>query len=461
MSERSTQSTLKAKPQAGHLDPRGVPISACDPSSLADFETALIQFESFFGDPTETLQVTLERDPEFVLGHIFCANAMLLMTERQYLPAIRESLDKANKLSAKSNSREKSLIAAAQAMLDGHWVRASTIWDQVLAEYPRDALALQSAHLLDFYLGDAVNLRDRISRVMGHWDKGLPNYSYILGMQAFGLEECNEFGLAEDTALAALDIERRDPWCLHALTHVFEMQNRYREGQTLLTSRVDDWAPDNGFAFHNWWHLGLFYLEREDYASALELYDEKIAPQESDISLEILDASALLWRLQLQGQNVGPRWSAVVDAWSKKTAIENGYYAFNDLHAVMALVGSGRIESAREVLAAVQDAAQSNVGVTRRMAADIGIPTCSAFIAFGEERYDDAIDALYPIRSIAHRFGGSHAQRDVLTQTLLEAAIRAGRCGLVENLINERKVHKPSSPLTQRFQHKLQATRLD
>ena len=34
------------------------------------------------------------------------------------------------------------------------------------------------------------------------------------------------------------------------------------------------------------------------------------------------------------------------------------------------------------------------------------------------------------MRNIAHRFGGSHAQRDVLDLTLIEAALRAGQHAL-------------------------------
>ncbi len=63
-------------------DARDVPISACDPRSLEDYETALYQFQSYFGDPTETLATTLENDPDFVLGHIIIASAMLMMSER-------------------------------------------------------------------------------------------------------------------------------------------------------------------------------------------------------------------------------------------------------------------------------------------------------------------------------------------------------------------------------------------
>ena len=112
-----SQTSNSAKSQ---LDARDVPVSARDPQSMEDYETALHQFQSFFGDPPETLALTLQRDPEFVLGHIFNANAMLMMSERQYLPAVRESLESAKALAAKSNDREKALVEAAEQMLEGH-----------------------------------------------------------------------------------------------------------------------------------------------------------------------------------------------------------------------------------------------------------------------------------------------------------------------------------------------------
>lgn len=441
--------------QKSQFDARGVPVSVCEPASLDDYEKALIQFQSYFGDPTETLSDTLQRDPEFVLGHIFNANAMLMMSERQYLPAIRKSIETAESLSSKSNDREKALISAARHWMEGRWDKAAATWDVVLAKYPHDALAIQCGHLTDFYLGDAVNLRDRIGRVIGSWDQSMPGYSYILGMQAFGLEECNEFERAEETGRVALSIEPRDGWSVHAITHVLEMQNRYDEGQKFLEDRTGDWSGDNGFEFHNWWHLALFYIEREDFDDALRLYDERILPEESDLSLQMLDATALLWRLHLQGVDVGDRWNAIADSWERKTLLESGYYAFNDLHAVVAFAGAKRLGSAKEVTNRVIEAANNNPDLTGMMARDVGIPTCSAMIAFAEGRYADAVSDLYPVRSIAHRFGGSNAQRDILTQTLIESAIRDGQARLAQNLLNERSMHKPLSPLTRRFKNKI------
>jgi hypothetical protein len=91
------------------------------------------------------------------------------------------------------------------------------------------------------------------------------------------------------------------------------------------------------------------------------------------------------------------------------------------------------------------------------MAHDVGIPTCRAMIDFGQQRYAQVIQQLLPIRTIAHRFGGSHAQRDILTQTLIESALREGNMKLANNLVSERKLHKPFTPLSQRFAARLAA----
>lgn len=436
-------------------DARGVPVSSCNARSLDDFETALLQFHSYFGDPTETLTATLESDPEFVLGHIFFASALLMMSERQYIPMILEHIEIAESLAGKANAREKLLTRAARQWAEGYWDQASITWDRVLADYPRDAMALQLGHLTDFYRGDCFNLRDRICRVMTSWDKKVPGYSYILGMQAFGFEECNQYEKAESIVLGALEMEPRDGWSVHALAHVLEMQGRYEEGKTMYTDRENDWAPDNGLAFHNWWHLALYHIEHEDFDGALALYDAQILPGDSDLSLQMADASALLWRLHLQQVDAASRWDRLATLWAKKVPVENGYYAFNDMHAVIAFVGSGRFDEASEVLAAVESAAANNTGVSAMMAGDVGIATCTAMIAFGQQAYQQVIELLLPIRTIAHRFGGSHAQRDILTQTLIEAAIRGGDMQLATNLISERKVHKPFSPLSQRYANKL------
>jgi tetratricopeptide (TPR) repeat protein len=445
----------QARSRAVLRDARGEPVSTTNRRALDLYEQALVQFHSYIGDPVATIDAALEEDPEFVLGHAFRATMLAVMSEGRYLPAIRASVEKAESLTGRANPRECGLVLAARRWLEGDWAGACRAWEDVLIDHPRDAFALQAAHLTDFYLGDAINLRDRVARILPHWDEHTPSYSYLLGMYAFGLEECNLYREAEETGRRALAIEPKDGWAVHAVAHVMEMQARFDEGIEWYTSREADWAPDNGFAFHNWWHLGLYHMERGEYDRALAIYDRQIYPSPSDLSLQMVDASAFLWRLFLHGVDTGSRWKVLADQWAEKSTVENGYYAFNDFHAMMAYLADGREQTATRLLTDMDRAARTigrdggsiNVMMTR----EIGLPVCRAFQAFIRRHYDEAVELLLPVRTIAHRFGGSHAQRDVLNQTLIEAAIRAGRQRLAQHLVNERVARKPHSPLTWRF----------
>ena len=88
-----------------------------------------------------------------------------------------------------------------------------------------------------------------------------------------------------------------------------------------------------------------------------------------------------------------------------------------------------------------------NAGFTR----DVGHPVALAVKAFGEGNYARAVELLRPVRSIAYRFGGSHAQRDVIDLTLIEAAFRVGDTALASALSAGRAAARPGSPLSQLF----------
>jgi hypothetical protein len=125
-------------------------------------------------------------------------------------------------------------------------------------------------------------------------------------MHAFGLEEIGDYVHAEQTGRHALEVNARDPWAVHAVAHVMEMQGRLPEGIEWLESRAPDWSPDNGFAFHNWWHLALYYLDLGEHAKVLEL-STRAYPAAGQVILEMIDATAMLWRLNLRGIDVGDR----------------------------------------------------------------------------------------------------------------------------------------------------------
>ena len=430
-----------------YCDARDVAVSCGNRQALDLYETALRQYHSYVGDPIATIDQALAEAPEFVLGHAFRAGVLMMFSEQRFVPEARASVVAAENRSSQANERERGLTRAARRLVDGDWDGACRIYDRVLVDDPRDAFAVQTAHLLDFYRGDALNLRNRISRVLPHWSAGVPHYSYVLGMHAFGLEECNQYLEAEMTGRKALELQPGDGWAVHAVVHVMEMQGRVDEGIDWLESREPDWAPDNGFAFHNWWHLALFYLDRQRHGRVLALYDRQIFPEPAEFNLQLVDATAMLWRLYLLGIDTGPRFQAVADAWERKLEVERGFYAFNDVHALLAFLGAGRERAARQVLDDLAATARGTGGSNVTMAREVGLPLGRGFQAFARGRYPEAIDQIEPVRDSAHRFGGSHAQRDLLTLTLIEAAIRAGQLHLARHYLAERLVHKPASGL--------------
>jgi hypothetical protein len=159
--------------------------------------------------------------------------------------------------------------------------------------------------------------------------------------------------------------------------------------------------------------------------------------------LENVDASSLLWRCALRGVTVGDRWQALADDW--QAGDEAGHYAFNDVHALLAFAGAGRADAAERVLAAIQERL-SGGGTNAMMTRDVGLPLGRAILAFSRGAYDDCVELLLDVRGVAHRFGGSHAQRDLIGLTLVEAALRAGRARLAVALASERTELRPASP---------------
>ena len=428
-------------------DIRDVPVSSGTPQSLARYDKALALLNGYFLDPLEEIEAVLSEDPGVVMGHCLHGGMMAVATEKAVEPFLRESVTAAEALARQANERERGHITALRLWLDGDFESASDTWGAVAEDYPRDLLAIQLAHLGDFYLGRSLMLRDRIAALRPHWDSDVPGYGYVLGMHAFGLEEMNEFAAAENTGRAALAAQPRDPWAIHAVAHVMEMQGRLDDGVAWYNDRRDDWARDNMFAVHNWWHLALYHLDRGENDRVLEIYDTGIRPKPSDVALEMLDASVLLWRLHLDEVDVGPRWEELADTW--EGTITDGYYAFNDVHAMMALVGAGREDAADQLVATMEQAA-GETGTNAVMTRDVGLPVAKALRAFGRGDYGAATELIEPAAPVAQRFGGSNAQRDVVQRTFVEAAIRAGRHELAGELVAARMEVKPESLFNRR-----------
>jgi hypothetical protein len=228
-----------------------------------------------------------------------------------------------------------------------------------------------------------------------------------------------------------------------------EMQGRAQDGIGWMVAREAHWAaPDNFFKIHNWWHRALCHLDLGQADEVLQLYDGPIRHARSAVALDLVDASALLWRLTLTGHDVGDRWAEVAASWDAHA--DGRLYPFNDWHAVMAYLGAGRAADVERVVRALEQRAREDSEIAR-WARGAALPLIRGFRAFWRGDYRQCAEDLHPARFIVNQLGGSHAQRDVIDWTLTEAALRGGLRDLAEALAHERLALKPHSPINRGF----------
>ena len=423
-------------------DSRGLPVSTESVVALERYEHAVRQTLGYSGNPLEALDEALAADPEFGAAHALRADLAVMSSEQGALPLIRASVEAMSLPGCRATARERAHVGAAAAWAEGGFERAGQLYGAVALEHPRDLIAIQAAHVVDFYLGDSILLRDHVAQAMPHWSPELPGYGYLLGMYAFGLEETANYARAEDVGRHALSLEPRDPWAVHAVQHVLEMQGRVHDGVEWLNSTAPNWS-DSALAFHNWWHLALHQLELGDIPAALDVYDRLVHPKETAVALELVDASQLLARIALRGRAVGPRWAELADCWAKQG--DGGFYVFNDLHALLAFAFAGRDADAKRMLAALERSAHG-IGTNAENARAVGLPMALAIVAMAAGRPAEAVEHILPVRSRSYRIGGSHAQRDLVQLTAIGAALAAGNGRLARALAAERTEQKPASP---------------
>lgn len=424
-------------------DRRGIEITAEDAAAAAAYEQAVELYLGFSPEAMPRLKVALAAEPTLFMAQVLRGYFLMLMANAALDPGIAAAIAAAAATAARVSARERAHLAALTAWHRGDLAAAVGYWEAILLNHPRDILALKLANFTYFYLGDADNLRDTVARTRHAWDDAVPGYGFVLGMYAFGLEECGEYDAAERMGRRAVDLNPADIWAVHAVAHVMEMQGRQRQGIAWLDDTWDACRGCNNFTYHLWWHRALYHLELRQPEAALELYDRRVREDKSDFYLDMVNAASLLWRLELAGVDVGARWGELAEL--SATRIHDHLLAFIDVHFMLALAGAGDAKTAGRLgdsqRACVDDGGTTVAAVT----AEVGLPAGDAFLAYREADYDRVVELLAPVRYRLQRLGGSHAQRDIFALTLIEASLRAGRFALARALLAERTARRPWS----------------
>ncbi len=430
---------------ASHTDQRGVSFTASGAEAVRHFDEAMTSCLGFRRDTDDHLGRALEADPDFAMGHCTQGYFLKLFANRALDGRIAEAIAAAERSAEERGAtrRERDHIAALSAWHRGDWQAALESWERILLHNPLDVLALKLSNHMYFYLGDSLNIRDSVARLLYAWNEETPGHGFVLGMYAFGLEECGDYMDADAVGQQAIEINPADVWAIHAVVHVMEMQGRHREGTELLKTSENVWTRCNNFANHLWWHGALLLMDLERYHAVIDGYDNRIRAEESDDYLDIVNAVSLLWRLEEAGVDVGGRWQELADKAEARSG--DHLLAFADAHFMMALAADGRFDAAQAMLGSMAEQAERAGGMMGRIADDIGRPLCAALLAYANEDFAQTVSLLEPIRYDLKYVGGSHAQKDVFHRTLVSAAMKSGRLDLARALMSERTADRPTS----------------
>src|SRR4029453_2839813 len=143
-------------------DRRGLDVSTRNPRSLERFEHALELTASYVIDPLAAVNEAIADDPHCAIAHCLRAALAVTASERGALPLIAESVAAIEDPKARANDRERRHATAARTWSEGDFLGAVTQYGRIAVDYPRDQLAIQVAHIVDFFLGQSTMLRDRI-----------------------------------------------------------------------------------------------------------------------------------------------------------------------------------------------------------------------------------------------------------------------------------------------------------
>ncbi|MEL6520561.1 MAG: tetratricopeptide repeat protein [Pseudomonadota bacterium] len=398
---------------------------------------------AFLAHGTQTpvhLGTVMERAPDFALGHAARGIFSMLMGRRELVQTAVEASETARKnIDASSDLRTLQWCAALDIWLKGYPSQSVAMLETIIDSNPSDTLTAKVIHAIRFVLGDAMGMRQSIERVLPSHKSDHPLAGFILGCHAFALEETGDYEAAEQAGLRGLQLAGDDAWGLHAVAHVHDMTARSEDGIALIEGNASAWDHCNNFRYHVWWHKALLHLDLGQTAVALDLYDQKIRQDKTDDFRDISNATSLLVRLELEGLDVGDRWTELADL--SETRTDDGCLAFADLHYMLALAGDHRADAATHLIARLyRDGAGKSD--TANVARHPGVAAATGLSEFAEGRYDSAFKNLSAAYPELPTIGGSHAQRDVFERMTIDAGIRAGNLDGAEDFLNRRKARR-------------------
>jgi len=423
------------------LDRGGLPISAGSDAAAAAYREGVDLVLSAWTGGAEALDRAIAADPDFALAHAARARVHTLFAETA---KAREAIGRAETLvAARGDDRERSHVAAIALATRGN---AKGALEQVLAhagQWPRDSFILGmplGAFGMFAFSGMAGHTQagvDLCERAAPHYDEDW----WFSTVRGWAHTENGNVAHGRRVTEQAFALRRDNANVVHTLAHAMFEDGSGPEADALIT----DWLPgyDQAGILHGHlsWHQALVALEAGDADRALGIYGQRVRPAvTAAVPINVVsDGAAFLWRLDAYGHGA-PRelWGEITDYAA--TVFPHPGFAFVDAHLALIAAAGGDGAGIETRAAAIE----SRMAEGLFPAGPVGPAICRGVLAFAQGDYGACVAALEPVAPDVERIGGSHAQREVFEDTLLQAWLRSGETAKAHALLDQRLRRRPS-----------------
>ena len=284
---------------------------------------------------------------------------------------------------------------------------------------------------------------------------------HLIGYYAFGLEQTNMYDQAEIAVKKSLERNCDNSWAMHAYSHIHDATCRSQEGVDFLNESEKYLGEDNSLTCHINWHQTVNLTELGHYQQVLDIYDSKILPafKKSLNPFNLNDGVQTLQRLEFENVNVGDRWEELYLTY--KSSIGKNENLYDDLHLLTAVLRSNTGRSVGDesrFFDSLQDHVAKEIGTYCKVGKKLGVDIAKGISAYTDGNFAEASDLFIPVYKDIWELGGSNAQRDFFNQYVYNACMRSPEQHhkvVARALLNERKLYRPTSMLTDRVMARL------
>jgi tetratricopeptide (TPR) repeat protein len=396
-------------------DELGLDYTTDNPDCVQLFCEALENYLASSVQVMPSLEQLFEQDPAMPMALLFRAYLLKFAADPRFRAAINQCFDT---VSARPdlNDREQRHLKALSLWQADQMTDAVAVFDGIVLDYPKDMLALRIAHHLHFYGSGGRQMMESLQVALENHETNDRYYGFLKGMHSFALEESGHYPEAEAAGLEALDINRKDIWAAHAVTHVYQMQSRFEEAISFIESRLPEWNSANNFVYHLHWHKALQHIGLGNLDQALIVYDEALVePLADDFYLDVCNATSLLWRLEMSGSNVGDRWAPLHEL--SKNRVQDDELVFTSLHYLIAPAILGDAKTVKTGLDHFHhwSNAKTSQGTVAKI---VGETMATALTKLASEQKREGVTLMQSVQNEIYRIGGSHAQRHLFDQLI-------------------------------------------